>query len=60
MMKQRMFRFPPNLTLEEAARSFVTVAFVRDPWDRFASAFFEKLRRARWDQGQVHEIGSNT
>ncbi len=58
-MKSRLYQFPEDLTLEEAARRFVTVAFVRDPWDRFVSAYFEKLRRPNWEDVKVRPGGVN-
>ena len=45
ILKQRLFSLPDNVTLDEAKRSLKTVVFVRNPLDRLASAYYEKLFR---------------
>ena len=54
-MKETLYPFPEDLSLEELKRDFLTFAFVRDPKERFASAYFEKMRRPDWGENKVEK-----
>ena len=54
MLKERLFSLPQEMTLEDAKAEMVTVAFVRHPLERLASAYYEKLFRKNFRLAGIH------